>query len=516
VPALIELLASEEHAKGAERALARAGSVALGALEARLPGAEPPLRGRIVRTIGRFLPDANATLLLISALEDADPKTRRNAAIALGHARSAEVERALLRALEGERRPEMRRSLATSLGKVGSTRALPVLREAAASPEDPEMRRVAARALAMAGRTASRADRGAIDPSRIPARPVLFDALVRRGLEALLAKELAELPGVREVSVVSPGRVQAYAHGGIDELFRARTMLLVRFPLPLERLRVGEDASDAIARALAGPTAQNVFGTWTAGVVRYRIAWAEGGHKRAATWATAAKVDERVPGLVNDPTGSLWELVVDSKEQGAVELALVPRGLSDPRFPWRRRTVPAASHPTIAAALARAAGVRPADIVWDPFVGSGAELVERAALGPYASLIGSDSDPRALAAARENLNAAGVAARLERTDALDFSPPGVTLVVTNPPMGRRAARAPGLPQLLDQFVAHAAQVLVPGGRLVWMAPWPTRARAAARGAGLTLEEAYVVDMGGFEAELQRWSKPSRHRARRAT
>ena len=39
-------------------------------------------------------------------------------------------------------------------------------------------------------------------------------------------------------------------------------------------------------------------------------------------------------------------------------------------------------------------GARADDVVWDPFVGSGTELVERALAGPYARLLGSDTDPR--------------------------------------------------------------------------------------------------------------------------
>ena len=55
-------------------------------------------------------------------------------------------------------------------------------------------------------------------------------------------------------------------------------------------------------------------------------------------------------------------------------------------------------------------------------------------------------------------------------------------------------------------MVHAAVALAPRGRLVWIAPWPQRARAAALRAGLTLDFARVVDMGGFDAELQRWVK----------
>jgi tRNA G10 N-methylase Trm11 len=151
-------------------------------------------------------------------------------------------------------------------------------------------------------------------------------------------------------------------------------------------------------------------------------------------------------------------------------------------------------------------GIRDDDVVWDPFVGSGAELVERALLGPYRALLGSDSDARALAVAADNLAAAHLVASLERADAVIHSPPGVTLIVTNPPMGRRASRVAGLADELDRFVAHAASVLLPAGRLVWIAPWPARTRDVATRAGLKLDRAFLIDMGGFEAEMQRWVK----------
>jgi 23S rRNA G2445 N2-methylase RlmL len=288
-------------------------------------------------------------------------------------------------------------------------------------------------------------------------------------------------------------------------LFGARTMLAFRFPLPTEWVRDGETEEEAVARAVTSDAARAVLATWTVGAVRYRIAWAEGGHRRAATWGAAAAVARRAPELVNDPTASLWEVRVETTRR-FVDVSLEPRALEDPRFTWRRGDVPAASHPTVAAALARVAGARDDDVVWDPFVGSGAELVERGRLGRYRALHGSDVDARALAVARENLTAAGLTADLERRDALAGAPPGVTLVLTNPPMGRRVARTSGLAELLDRFVSYAAATLVPGGRLVWLAPWPARARHAAQAAGLRLDRASVVDMGGFDAELQRWTR----------
>jgi 23S rRNA G2445 N2-methylase RlmL len=364
----------------------------------------------------------------------------------------------------------------------------------------------------MVERTASRAGRGRLDAGRAPQAPVDVLLCARRGLEDLLSEEAMAIDGLSEVRVAGPGRVRARLSASMQTLFAARTMLAFRFPLPTEWVRDGEKEPDAIVRAVTSDAARAVFATWTVGTPRYRIAWAEGGHRRAATWNVAGTIARRAPELINDPTASLWEVVVETKQR-SVDVSLAPRAVEDPRFTWRRGDVPASSHPTVAAALARVAGVRDDDVVWDPFVGSGAELVERARLGPVRSLHGSDVDVRALSVARENLAAAGLTARLEQKDALTLAPPGVTLVITNPPMGRRASRTAGLADVLDRFVAHSAAVLVPGGRLVWIAPWPERARRVARASGLVLDGARTVDMGGFDAEMQRWSKPPLYQQR---
>ena len=67
-------------------------------------------------------------------------------------------------------------------------------------------------------------------------------------------------------------------------------------------------------------------------------------------------------------------------------------------------------------------------------------------------------------------------------------------------MGRRVQRGTH-GELLERFVDHAARVLVPGGVLVWAAPDPRKLQARAEKAGLVLERAFTVDMGGFPAEL---------------
>jgi 23S rRNA G2445 N2-methylase RlmL len=182
---------------------------------------------------------------------------------------------------------------------------------------------------------------------------------------------------------------------------------------------------------------------------------------------------------------------------------LDPRPNEDARVSYRNLDIRAASHPTIAAALARACVPQAKDVVWDPFLGSVIELIERARLGPVRTLLGSDIDPTALDAARENLAAAGVRAELREGDALRLHPDNVSLILTNPPMGRRLLRDSSLGSFLDAFVAHAATVLARRGRLVWLSPLPERTRRVAERAGLHVgPEGAMVDMGGFSAELQ--------------
>jgi tRNA G10 N-methylase Trm11 len=82
----------------------------------------------------------------------------------------------------------------------------------------------------------------------------------------------------------------------------------------------------------------------------------------------------------------------------------------------------------------------------------------------------------------------------------------VTLIISNPPMGRRVSRDGNLAPLLDAFLAHAASSLVVGGRLVWLSPFAERSAATARRLGLKVTRYEPVDLGGFPAELQRFDR----------
>jgi 23S rRNA G2445 N2-methylase RlmL len=429
---------------------------------------------------------------LVARLDDEDAKTRRNAIVALGKHPSAEG--ALIDRWAREDKVEHRRSLAASLGKIGSSRARALLE--GLETDDAELRRIADEALLKIGRTTSRVEAAsvpqAIDGSAFVDTIVRFRC--RSGIERILGDEL----GDRAV-IAGPTAVDLRVRGALASVFRVRTALRFAFPLLVPEKGTTEER---VVAALSNPETVRLLSSVTKGPVRYRIEWASAGHKRSATFKVAAEVAKRAPQMINDPTQSAWEIVVEeTPHRLAVEAW--PKSLPDPRFDYRVAEVPGASHPTLAAALARVAGNRRDEVVWDPYAGGGTELIERAKLGAVASLYGSDIDPRAVEAARANLAAAKVKALVIACDARSSRPPEkLSLVITNPPMGRRVLDRASLEPLLEGLLANIAPALRRDGRLVWFCPLFDRIVPIAQKFKLRVDRRGAVDMGGFDAELQ--------------
>lgn len=497
LPAFVQLLASDDDADAAERALARAGEAGARAAIAAFDGARPPLRGRIVKTVAR-VPGFERWLL--ERLGDGDAKTRRNAIVALGRpvdpgrdaGLASEIEARLVALWPDEPRVEHRRSIAASLGKIGGERALEALRTAR-DAEDPELRRIVGEALVKLERTTTRDARGSVDVAAVPPQPLLVRFRCRRGLEEVLEDELDDL----SPSVVGPGLVEARCALSIASLFRARTALSFGWVLRVPGHGSVEERVEA-AIVDAAPLLRR----HTRGPITWRLEWIGAGHRRAATFRVARGIAARCPELRNDPTASLWEFAVYGAD-GGMTVEAHPKGVADPRFSYRVAEVPASSHPTIAAALARVSGLRRDEVVWDPFVGAGAELIERARLGPCRALYGSDLDPRAIEAARANVAAAGVSAVLAVSDARESRPPEpVSLVVSNPPMGRRVLDRRALEPLFEGVLANVRAALRRDGRVVLLSPIFGRSVEMAARHDLRVVRRGAVDLGGFDAELQ--------------
>jgi hypothetical protein len=263
----------------------------------------------------------------------------------------------------------------------------------------------------------------------------------------------------------------------------------------------------AVVTALTSPLAVRVFTRFTRGPIRYRLSWASGGRRRAQNFRVAAAVSANRPELSNDPIDAPWEVVVterSGKGGSRIFTELWPVGLADPRFTYRRHALFASSHPTLAAALARASGVRRDDVVWDPFAGSATELVERARLGPYARLYGTDLESTALERAHDNLTAAAVERwELAAGDARTFRlPVAPSLIITNPPYGKRVRTPVPIAAVLEATLGNVASQLAPGGRIVWVTPEPVATGRAATRSGLTVTSRRPIDVGGIRAELQ--------------
>jgi predicted RNA methylase len=496
---------SEGEAAILERALARTGAPALSRVLSAYQRSAAPERTRLLSLGLRFATEsADPRLLGLFETALAEPlgQSRKLAARGLAKLADPRAEPALLDRLPRAAGAELK-SVVDALGALGQQQSLEALKTIAS--EDPDLTRRRDRARLMIERRQTRGDVAALVFDRALGRECAVALTCRAGLTETLRDELAPW----SPRVCGPDRIELRHSGRLDELLIARTALEIGLVIPLAAAptELAERIADALTRAETLAALQ----AWTAGIPRFRIAWSDGAHHRALTWALARAVRARTNVLVNDSQAALWSLraAPDGERNERDSIELVPRLDPDPRFAYRVRDVPAASHPTLAAALAHIAGVRSEDVVWDPFVGSGLELVECAKRGPVKQLWGTDIDPKALLAARANLDSAGVAgAQLVRASALSFAPPGVSLIVSNPPMGRRVARDGSLGDLLERFVQHAATVLVPSGRLVWLSPLEQKTARVAKSSGLDVLAGPDVDLGGFSARVQVLTRPA--------
>jgi 23S rRNA G2445 N2-methylase RlmL len=313
----------------------------------------------------------------------------------------------------------------------------------------------------------------------------------RAGLEGIVAEEAAGLKNFR-VTATRKGLVILAARGAfaLRELYALRCFGFLGIALPK-----GED----VVSAICSRAAREILETFTEGPIRYRLEFLRMGHQRAAVRELAERIYAKCPQLINSPSQPQWTFAISER---AVELR--PRLAPDPRFAYRQMDVPAASHPPLAACMARLAGRREKEIVWDPFCGSGLELIERALLGGVAEVFGTDRSAEAVAIAEKNFRSAlgdSIKANFVACDfreAPKFSP---TLIITNPPMGKRVP-IPDLRGLIEDLFKVAAERLRAGGRLVFVNPLAMDFVAG----GLRRQFRQKIDMGGFHCRLEKYVK----------
>jgi Putative RNA methylase family UPF0020 len=483
-----------------------------------------------------------------------DVRLRRECIVQLGRTGESEAaEAVLLNLWEAHQsaanglRPEQREAEITALfdalGKCGGARAATVLAEAKGQARSEQVRKEALlRATRNASRDASRNASGNVDvretQDSIEMQDATNDRLVthlaallgrrvqlrcRADLAPLLSRELSLLEASADAKHVHHAEKRGVAADALivsgqlvevtlrPEHLESRIATTFEVSIRERRERSNDDKRDPLQSSvplaeqvkLAFEKAPRTLEATTP--LRYRIK-VVGTAERAPKYLVRAFAEaldgQGKQALINDPKSAPWELLLHV-QNGPLLWRFTPK--AHMRFSADRDRVAAATAYPLAAAMVLLSEVSADDVVWDPFAGSGTELLERQRL-PHKRLIATDYEEKALSHLREQLGKDAhctilrhdVRARLPET--LQNS---VTTVLTNPPMGRRV-RTPDLEGLLLVTLQRTRDALAPGGKLVWITPLPETTGPFAETLGFRCLERFRLDMGGFEAVLEKW------------
>ncbi len=467
----------------------------------------------VVRAVGVVFPESGPAAQreevrawLRKLLHDPEEKIRRYAMAALPKiGASATDEAALLNLLSRDSGERERKFLGRTLDKIGGEATLKAIGGAGVLGAQTEQKVKASVARSQSPSTVL-TDRTVTD-----FRALRIHLRGRVGLEEIVREEV-ETRGKFTVLDVQPGLVAIAAMGPftLADVFAHRCFGTVGFVLGHVKSTTGAAATEALAAVIASAESQRLLTTLTQGAIRYRLDFIAKGHQRAAVREVANRAYALCPQILNDAREAPWAIDIHPTADGeSVELR--PRISPDPRHAYRLDDVPAASHPPLAACMARLAGRQENEIIWDPFCGSGLELIERALLGGVRGVFGTDLSEQAIAVAKRNFAAAqpGLSdARFACADFRDFAREenlaGLTLIISNPPLGRRVPIR-NLRGLFEDIFAVAAKVLAPGGRLVFTNPFKMESPQPS----LKLASRQSVDLGGFECRLELYRKVSR-------
>lgn len=320
----------------------------------------------------------------------------------------------------------------------------------------------------------------------VAGRPATTRLLVHTvpGLEQLLVEEIAQ-------------RFPEAALGGIWRQFDERTSLL-EFRTSGDccawrSLDTAEDVFILVARGRSIQANRRGLGELAAATLSSKLL-AGGLHRFADCWGeaprtfrvVARKAGEHVFRRVDaqravegalrtllprlrlvedDANAEFWLTIAGSS--AVLGLRLSSAAMRGHSYPFT--SLPASLKPSIARAMARLSRPLATDRVLDPLCGAGTLLWERAAIGPWQTLIGGDRDPVSLQAAQVNADAARLDVALERWDALalPLADRSIDVVLANPPFGKQLA-IPGEEAypFYRRLLLEIRRVLAPAGRLV--------------------------------------------------
>lgn len=276
------------------------------------------------------------------------------------------------------------------------------------------------------GRSSRRAGgRGAArrDP-RSPGEARWFAELVP-GLEEFGLAELKRLGATGLRRVADGARFESRSP---ERMAGARTVaavyLSLSFAVPRPKALLGDEAFRRLASGAARVAGERGEGSRLSGASFHGLRVAAAGAdspvmlRLAAELARALELPhdpeegDLLVRLRPDPAGRGWEALV----------RLTPR--PNTARAWRSCNRPGGLNAAVAAAMNELTGMKPGDRYLNLMCGSGTLLVERALQAPAQRLVGVDVDPEAVACARLNAEAAGVAERCELrvSDVADLGP----------------------------------------------------------------------------------------------
>ena len=466
----------------------------------------------LIRAIGAGFTEASQPSLkepvrqwLLSLLADPAEKIRRYAMTALPKIGAGRTEeRQLLSLLSKTSADREKKFLGKALEKIGGSATLDLIRQQGISLPLLNEQRAKANLARQQKPSSIRFTIPFSDVSQLR-----IHLRCRTGLEPILSQEVKDSKTPFRIVEIRPGllTLAPTAPFRLDDLFSLRCFSTASFLLGT--LQKSPSLVEPLATLIASPLNRSLLQTFTDGPIRYRFEWMGKGHQRSAVRQIAQRVYALCPDLLNDSREAPWAIEIHPTPMGDF-VELRPRLSPDPRFPYRQQDVPAASHPPLAAAMARLAGPFPDETVWDPFCGSALELIERVRLTGVRRILGTDLSPDAIQAARANWQAArfpGVSADFVLRDFRDFEkipnygPASISLIITNPPLGKRVP-IPNLRGLLEELFTVASVALRPGGRMVWINPLKIKPPASS----LRLEFQQTVDLGGFACRLELFRK----------
>ncbi len=446
---------------------------------------------------------------LRSLLQDPAEKIRRYAMAALPKTGAGAREEAdLLTLLRLATADTEKKFLRQTLAKIGGEATLEVMKSGGA----PALGRAALKIQANVARSQSPSSIK-MDRALTAYQGLMIHLQGRRGLEQFMRAEVEEklkrnpkfrLTDVR-AGLVALTPVAPFA---LKDIYALRCFGHVAFVLGMENEPEEADSMEALAQIIGSPLAKRILSTFTEGSLRYRLDFVARRHHRGAVQALANRAFAKCPDILNDPNEAPWTVAVQPRGRGRI-VEVSPKVLPDPRFAYRQQDVPAASHPPLAACMALLAGQGEGDVVWDPFCGSGIELIEKSLLGGVKMAYGTDLSAEAVGITERNIAAANLKAVRTKVVCADFrefakselKANSVDLIITNPPMGKRVP-IPNLRGLMYDLIDVAAMVLKPGGRLVFANPMPMENPHRL----LKLKTRQVVDFGGFDCRVEKYVK----------